>query len=124
MTHFVHKLVMYYFHGARPAGLHIDHINRIKTDNRISNLRYCTVSENMINTKTYRSDIKEPDTEKRNLIISNISHLKIAKQQLCFCGCQRAFRFNYKTPSNKYTRFLKHLKTTKHKNYMKNFLKV
>ena len=124
IKHLVHKLVMHYFQGPRPVGLQIDHINRIKNDNRISKLRYCTRSENQRNTKRYRSDIKEQDTEKRNLILNNESRSKINKQQLCFCGCHRKFRFNNNTNSKNYKLFLKHLKTTKHKNYMKNFLKV
>ncbi len=36
----VHVLVMMAFVGPRPNGFDIDHINRIKTDNRIENLRY------------------------------------------------------------------------------------
>jgi hypothetical protein len=39
-TRTVHRLVMYAFRGI--SSLHIDHKNRNKTDNRLSNLRYVT----------------------------------------------------------------------------------
>ncbi|QBX36886.1 hypothetical protein E4M02_04415 [Brevundimonas sp. S30B] len=43
----VHSLVAAAFHGPRPDGLDIAHGNCIKTDNRPSNLRYATRSENL-----------------------------------------------------------------------------
>lgn len=43
----VHSLVMLAFVGERPAGLDILHDNHIPWDNRLSNLRYGTRSENM-----------------------------------------------------------------------------
>lgn len=40
----IHSLVMLAFVG-EAKGLEIDHINRIKTDNRLSNLQYLTIPE-------------------------------------------------------------------------------
>ena len=42
-----HRLIMMAFVGESDQA--VDHINRIKTDNRFENLRYCTHSENMLN---------------------------------------------------------------------------
>jgi hypothetical protein len=42
----VHSLVAYAFLGERPEGMEINHINGIKTDNRVSNLEYLTPLEN------------------------------------------------------------------------------
>jgi hypothetical protein len=46
--HRAHRLAWAYVHGKAPEG-HIDHINRNKTDNRISNLRCVSASENSQN---------------------------------------------------------------------------
>ena len=42
-----HRLIMLAFIG--DSDQQVDHINRIKTDNRFENLRYCTRSENQLN---------------------------------------------------------------------------
>ena len=42
-----HRLIMLAFVGK--SDQHVDHINRIKTDNRFENLRYCSRSENQLN---------------------------------------------------------------------------
>ena len=46
-----HRLAWFYVYGIWPSE-DVDHINGIKTDNRISNLRCASRSENACNTKT------------------------------------------------------------------------
>lgn len=43
----IHLFVALAFIGEKPDGLEIDHINGIKTDNRLENLEYVTRSENV-----------------------------------------------------------------------------
>src|SRR5258706_2833112 len=42
----VHSLVMLAFIGPRPDEYQVDHINCVRTDNRLTNLRYLHHSEN------------------------------------------------------------------------------
>jgi hypothetical protein len=51
-THYrVHRIAWKMFYGEDPpVGMDIDHINRVKTDNRIVNLRIASRSENVNNT--------------------------------------------------------------------------
>ncbi|MBX9864654.1 MAG: HNH endonuclease [Hyphomicrobium sp.] len=48
--HQAHRLAWLYVHGEWPPGM-LDHINGIKTDNRITNLRVATGSQNNVNRK-------------------------------------------------------------------------
>ena len=50
----LHQLAWLYMHGSWPSPM-IDHINRIKTDNRIDNLRQVTASQNFQNKPVYKS---------------------------------------------------------------------
>lgn len=50
-TYRMHKMVL-----EAPKGLYIDHINRNKLDNRKSNLRIVTNSQNMLNTGIYSNN--------------------------------------------------------------------
>lgn len=49
-TYQAHRLAWYYVYGEWPKGI-IDHVNGIKTDNRIGNLRTATASQNTCNSK-------------------------------------------------------------------------
>jgi len=53
--HYAHRLAWLYVHGVWPQG-QIDHINGVKTDNRIANLREATASQNGQNRSTARAD--------------------------------------------------------------------
>ena len=57
VDYFAHRLVWLIEHGSFPS-LKIDHINRIKTDNRISNLREATDSQNAQNHISPQSNNK------------------------------------------------------------------
>jgi hypothetical protein len=60
----VHRLVMLAFFGPLKAGYEVDHKNRIRTDNRLENLRYCKISSgrqnmnNALGTSGYRGVFK------------------------------------------------------------------
>ena len=52
-SYLCHRLAWYYVHGVWPK-VQIDHINRDRSDNRISNLREATRSQNIKNTSPIR----------------------------------------------------------------------
>jgi hypothetical protein len=48
--YYCHRLVWMYHNGDIPIGIQIDHINRVKDDNRIENLRLATSLNNSCNS--------------------------------------------------------------------------
>ena len=57
-TYKVHKLIAKTFLENPDNHTHIDHINRNRKDNRLSNLRYISISDNQLNKHPY---VKKPD---------------------------------------------------------------
>jgi len=55
----IHNLVAECWLGDRPEGYVIDHIDRNSRNNHYSNLRYCTISENMKNRVLPKSFIEQ-----------------------------------------------------------------
>jgi hypothetical protein len=68
-----HRLAWLYTHGSFPLNC-IDHINQIKDDNRICNLRDVTVSENMQNQAKVLGYTKNGSKYKATIRINNILH--------------------------------------------------
>jgi hypothetical protein len=68
----IHKLVAHCFHGPRPQGMVIDHINQTKTDNRANNLRYVTPSFNNLNRQVKGS--VRPTVRKNGNIYYRVSY--------------------------------------------------
>lgn len=52
-----HRLAWFYVHGGFPSG-QVDHINGLRTDNRLANLRIVSNSVNQQNKRRARSDSK------------------------------------------------------------------
>jgi hypothetical protein len=76
-----HHLIAHFFIGPRPTDLVIDHIDRNKLNNNVSNLRYVTFEENIRNSDRYRADIQETDKRlRRNIFIAEYYRRKLAEQ--------------------------------------------
>lgn len=50
-----HRLAYYISYGIEPTGFEVDHINQIRHDNKICNLRLATRSQNQRNVKTRKT---------------------------------------------------------------------
>lgn len=48
---YAHRVIWEMFHGPIPEGMQIDHMNGVRSDNRIENMRLVTQQENLKNTR-------------------------------------------------------------------------
>lgn len=64
--YFAHRLAWAFVHGATPNDKLIDHINNVRNDNRIANLRLCNRSQNRGNASTYRGVGMKGVDERKN----------------------------------------------------------
>ena len=88
----------------------IDHIDRNKLNNNVSNLRWCNQTINGQNTDRYRDDIIETGKERDNKLSAGYRKRDIEnKKYYCKC-CDLATTSNYKLE--------RHLKTDRHKKNM------
>ena len=66
-----HHLVAEHFIGPRPESLVIDHIDRNKLNNQVSNLRYITQKENMFNQDRVLAHIPQDTPNRRSLCVQD-----------------------------------------------------
>jgi len=101
-NYFLHRLIAEAYIPNPENKPFIDHINRIKTDNRIENLRWVTSSENKINTGVrIDNKLNEKHISKvRNSYIFRINRNNV-KYSKTFKTLQEAidYRDNYLTPT-------------------------
>lgn len=76
-TYKAHRLVWLHQHGAWPAG-QIDHANRDRSDNRLSNLRDANASQNCANKSTTAADGMRGIYIKRKRRVRYGAHIKVA----------------------------------------------
>jgi hypothetical protein len=65
-----HRMIWESVHGPIPAGLQINHINGIKTDNRLANLELVTPSENILHA--YRHGLMTAGPRVNGRFITNV----------------------------------------------------
>ena len=68
-NHLIHQLVAKVFIGERPDNLVVDHIDRDKLNNNVSNLRYITQKENLFNSDRVYAHIPQDTENRRKLVV-------------------------------------------------------
>ena len=79
----VHRLVWLWVHGSHPSeGMTIDHINGVKTDNRIANLRLATICQNIdyyhANKTDRRNIVKDAKGYRVEMVVNNTRYRRRA----------------------------------------------
>lgn len=70
----VHRLIWWHTYGPIPAEMQLNHINGVKTDNRITNLELVTPSEN--NKHAYRLGLRDAKGDKNGRAIGKRRRLE------------------------------------------------
>lgn len=100
----VHRLVMAAFVGPCPAGMEVCHNNGERTDNRLSNLRYDSHSENMYDRRRHGTDheVNKTHCPRGHLLESPnlVAHLSRRGVRGCL-SCCRARSYLQKHPAMK-----------------------
>lgn len=81
VSYYAHRLAWFYMHGYFPEN-QIDHINGIRSDNRIENLREATGSQNEQNKYKAMSNSKSK-------VLGVSWHKKAKKWQVHICTCRK-----------------------------------
>lgn len=120
INHLIHQIVSKLFIGERPENLVIDHIDRNKLNNNITNLRYITQKENCFNQDRVKSHIPYNTPNRKKVV--NAEYCELNKEEIkervnqrriekIFCECGHEIRKARKS---------EHLKSRKHQNYLLN----
>lgn len=89
----------------------IDHIDRNRGNDNITNLRWATKSEQSQNSSRYRDDIQEKDPKLRRAIIVKQSRDKLGYNEKVQCDCGKTYMKCKK---------LRHIQTNHHQRYFQN----
>ena len=92
---YVHKLVKRNFTPKEEWGESINHINEDKTDNRLCNLEYCTMRENILfGTRGKRSGLSRINHPLRSLKVIGINNDGLSKEFVSIAEAARQTRIS------------------------------